>query len=153
MGMNRFQTLYRQAAQELAARVTRELSDEIHAVILYGSVARGEARSQSDIDVLLIARHGDHIRARVAALEEDVDAQHGYSTFLTSIYLTLAELKHLGAEGSRLIMDVLHEGIVLYDDGSFAHVREEILAAGRRNVGRRAVHARERPPHIGRGSC
>lgn len=81
---------------------------------------------------LLLTRHGDHVRARVAALEEEVDAQHGYSTFLTSLSLALAELTHLGAEGSPLIRDVLHEGIVLYDDGSFAHVREDILAAGRR---------------------
>jgi len=126
--MNRLTNLYRRAAHDFAAGVARELRDEIRAVILYGSVARGNADATSDIDVLLITRHGDQIREKVITLADEVDFQNGYKTFLTSIYLTLEEVKRLGAERSPLIMDVLNEGIILYEDGSFSRARDEILA-------------------------
>lgn len=61
--------------QNLRRELARVLGDQLVSVILYGSRARGQARSDSDIDVLVVVRddsdYGDLIRrtsATVAAL-------------------------------------------------------------------------------------
>jgi predicted nucleotidyltransferase len=41
---------------ELKERLTSAYGDRLHAVVLFGSEARGEAGPDSDIDVLRIAR-------------------------------------------------------------------------------------------------
>ena len=139
--MNRLKALYQKVAREFAERVASELDREIQAVVLYGSVARGEAIGESDIDMLIVTPHKDAIRAKVVEIEEDIDSASNYQTFLTSIYLTPEEVCDLASAGSPYMLDVLDQGVVLYDDGSFAGIRETILAARRRDVGRRAPHA------------
>ncbi len=46
--------LYRSAAEEFAHKIVSTLGDVVHCVVLYGSVARKQARSASDTDVLVI---------------------------------------------------------------------------------------------------
>lgn len=129
--MNRTLKLYQTVARELAERVVRELDGEVQAVVLYGSVARGQATAKSDIDILIVTPHGDDIRARVVEIEEELDSKNNYRTFLTSTYFTLEEIKQLARAGSPHILDVINEGVVLYDDGSFSRLRQEILTASR----------------------
>lgn len=45
---------HEQAFEEFAARLTDTCEEKIHEIILYGSVARGEHREWSDVDVLII---------------------------------------------------------------------------------------------------
>jgi len=45
---------YRKAVDEFVERVLDKYSDRIDSIILFGSVARGEAREESDIDILVI---------------------------------------------------------------------------------------------------
>lgn len=45
---------HEQAFEEFSARLTDACGEEIHEIILYGSVARGEHREMSDVDVLII---------------------------------------------------------------------------------------------------
>jgi predicted nucleotidyltransferase len=61
--------------RNLRRELTRVLGDQLVSMILYGSQARGQPRSDSDIDVLVVVRddsdYGDLIRrtsATVAAL-------------------------------------------------------------------------------------
>jgi predicted nucleotidyltransferase len=46
--------VHEQAFEDFGSRMTDELGDNIDRIILYGSVARGEAREQSDVDVLIV---------------------------------------------------------------------------------------------------
>lgn len=45
---------YRKAVDEFVERVLDKYSDRIDSIILFGSVARGEAKEESDIDILVI---------------------------------------------------------------------------------------------------
>ncbi len=45
---------HEQAFEEFSVRLTEECGNDIHEIILYGSVARGEERAFSDVDVLLV---------------------------------------------------------------------------------------------------
>jgi|ETN01SMinimDraft_4_1059930.scaffolds.fasta_scaffold688612_1 predicted nucleotidyltransferase len=47
-------TNYQSVVDTLKDRLLTELRDRIHSIVLFGSVARGEATGDSDIDVLVI---------------------------------------------------------------------------------------------------
>ncbi|MDZ4172584.1 MAG: nucleotidyltransferase domain-containing protein [Methanobacteriaceae archaeon] len=45
---------YKKAVNEFAKRALQKYGDSINSIILFGSVARGEAREDSDIDILVV---------------------------------------------------------------------------------------------------
>ena len=75
MSKRELQTILRSLRRELA----RVLGDQLQSVILYGSQARGHARTDSDIDVLVVVRddsdYGDLIR-RTSATVSALSLQH-----------------------------------------------------------------------------
>jgi len=48
------QKRYQKAVDEFVRRALEKYKDKIDSIILFGSVARGEARENSDIDILVI---------------------------------------------------------------------------------------------------
>ena len=52
--MNQVAITYQQIANEFAQLLERELGDQLTSVVLYGSVARGDASQDSDIDLLIV---------------------------------------------------------------------------------------------------
>jgi len=48
------QKRYRKVVDEFVRRALEKYKDKIDSIILFGSVARGEAREDSDIDILVI---------------------------------------------------------------------------------------------------
>jgi len=55
----RIQKRYRKAVEEFVRRVLERYKDRIESIILFGSVARGEAKENSDIDVLIVVKKED----------------------------------------------------------------------------------------------
>ena len=53
------QKKYRGAVEEFVRRVLERYRDKIDSIILFGSVARGEAKEDSDIDVLIVIKKED----------------------------------------------------------------------------------------------
>ncbi|MDO9626601.1 MAG: nucleotidyltransferase domain-containing protein [Methanobacteriaceae archaeon] len=45
---------YKKAVNEFVKRALQKYGDSINSIILFGSVARGEAREDSDIDILVV---------------------------------------------------------------------------------------------------
>lgn len=67
---------YAAAAKEFATRITTRLKDEVRAIILFGSVARGQADPDSDIDVLVVLKNSSRsLRNKVydTALDVQLD--------------------------------------------------------------------------------
>lgn len=56
---------YRKSVNEFARRALEKYGDKIDSIILFGSVARGEAREESDIDVLIVTKKEDFRLRRV----------------------------------------------------------------------------------------
>jgi len=48
------QAKYKGAVKEFVSRALKRYGDKIDSIILFGSVARGEAKEDSDIDILVI---------------------------------------------------------------------------------------------------
>jgi Predicted nucleotidyltransferases len=53
------QERYEKAVDEFVKRVEKDHLNEIESIVLFGSVARGEAREDSDIDILVITKKED----------------------------------------------------------------------------------------------
>jgi hypothetical protein len=98
---------------EIARRYARALSERlpVRAVVLAGSVARGDFNLWSDVDVLVVA---DHLPARLperlALLS--ADAPGGFQV----IGLTPTELREAVRRRNRLVLDAAAHGVLLAGD-------------------------------------
>lgn len=127
--MLRIQGRWEKALAAFRERVVKELGDRVDAMVVYGSVARGKSREDSDIDVLVVGKDKE-IRTRVSEIGYDVDFENSFETFIATIYLTREEFDHRVRMGSPFILEVLKEGVALYDNGIFKGIREKVLRAG-----------------------
>ena len=121
--------LYRKAAEEFANRVTAALGDQIDSIVLYGSVARGKAKRDSDIDVLVIDPNPGLTREKISEICSDFSYERDYTFFISLAHFSRDEFHKLWQMGSPFIKEVVKEGLVLYDNGTFSRVREQALAA------------------------
>jgi predicted nucleotidyltransferase len=92
----------------LTAVVDEVIDSHVHAVLLFGSVARGEATADSDIDLACIASAQWDGRA---ALEDAVRARLGSRCDVLTF--TRAEFVRLAAEGEPVIAEILRDGVAL----------------------------------------
>jgi predicted nucleotidyltransferase len=120
---------YRKAAEEFAQRVRSALGDQVDSIILYGSVARGEAKRDSDIDILVICQNPEIARRGLSQVRRDFDFERNYAVLISLIDCTSEEFNKLRDIGSPFIQEVLHDGIILYDNGTFAEARERRVRA------------------------
>jgi predicted nucleotidyltransferase len=97
-------------------RVKEHEKDNLSKIILFGSVARGEADKDSDIDVLLILKECFFEKKRAicyisANVERDMDFD--VNAYLQA--LTMSEEEFQGLDFYDLMLSVNREGVVLYD--------------------------------------
>ncbi len=119
---------YKKTLAELTEGLKSELGVSLEAVVLYGSFARGNFHNESDIDILLILKD-KKLGQKASDLAYDFDLKNG--TF-TSIFLAVAqELERYLRHGSPFLENVIEEGKVLYDNGTWARIRGSFTKAGR----------------------
>jgi predicted nucleotidyltransferase len=109
--------------QALQAYVQALAGDpQVLAIVLFGSLARGEATAMSDADVLLIlARSSKPFHVRIP------DYLHGGIGVPMDVFpYTLAEAQRMLDEGTGVVPVALREGIWLLDR---AQVREGLMAS------------------------
>ena len=125
--------------QALADRVVTEyraaLGDDLVAIALFGSVARGQARPDSDLDLYVVTRLPILGDPRLRATWERIDASPEYQTLVAAGYRpTPSPVLHTVDElrcHSWILLDITHHGIVLYDP---VGVLERELNAVRRRM-------------------
>lgn len=94
----------------LADALRRELKAQ--QVILFGSHARGEATTESDIDLLVIAPVPGNFYQRMAQARK-VLRPFRQGRAITPIVLTPEAFERLLREGNAFILSVIHEGVVI----------------------------------------
>lgn len=103
--------LYVEKAQAFAECVIRKLSNS--AILVYGSVSRGDFNEWSDIDVLVITQ--ERIPQRPT---ERLDVIHDCmkeNPLIEPVIITLDELRKLFAKKNPLVIEALKKGIILID--------------------------------------
>jgi predicted nucleotidyltransferase len=116
---------YSTIIEKLLRLLKERFGDDLISVAVYGSVARGDYRNDSDIDLLIIARNLPFsITERIkifdsieTLLEEDIMEQYskGYYMSFSPIMKTPEEAKRF----SPIYMDMTEDAIVIYDKDNF----------------------------------
>jgi predicted nucleotidyltransferase len=87
--------------------------DNLHSVILYGSLARGEETEESDIDLIVVLKEmGDfweEVR-RIDELESSLEEKNSFEILISAIPLSL---KDMGKIVTPLLLNVKKEGVVV----------------------------------------
>ncbi len=98
-------------AKEIAEIVAKKYKPE--KIILFGSVARGEIRKDSDIDLCIIKKTKLPFRKRICKiydLIDNVDSEHG----VEPVIFTPKEFKER-EETNYFIRNILKDGKILYE--------------------------------------
>lgn len=98
--------------------------NKIKCVVVFGSVARGEARKDSDIDIMILTQSkekimGKKLGAFMAGAKEN-------NKIVTCQVFTLQEVQAKIQYGDKLIKEILREGIVIHDPQNyFSNLKNE----------------------------
>lgn len=92
----------------LTAAIRELVAEEVESVLIFGSVARGEAHPDSDVDLAVIAAEGWEGRADLA---EMVYQRLGNQCDV--LVFTRREFLALVADGERVVADILRDGFAL----------------------------------------
>lgn len=125
---NRFEELLR----ALNTKLKEYYGERLVSAVVFGSVGRGVARSDSDVDILIVAeplpdgrlRRVEEFAAVRKALSGRLQSltKEGIHTYLAPVFKTPREVH----AGSLLFLDMIDDGRILYDRGSFwsAYLRD-----------------------------
>jgi uncharacterized protein len=95
--------------RELNEGLASLYGDRLERLVLYGSQARGEARSDSDIDVLIVLRGtllvGEEIR-RTVPITAEISLRH--NVFISCAYASVDRYEH---DDEPLLINVRREGV------------------------------------------
>lgn len=121
--------------------------DKILSFALFGSVARGEASSESDVDILIVHREIDFDPVKELVkiffkLKEDAEYERlrkqGLKLDPYPIFMTEKELW----ENPLILLDVLDHGIIIYDTGVLKN-RLEALKRRLKDLGSKKVYLKD----------
>jgi len=99
----------KKALQEFIKTAKQKHGNKIKQIILFGSLARGEATEESDIDVLIVGN---------VTLDELIDISFPlllkYGVYISPHVITARHLSYLEKEGYGFIKNVKKEGKIIY---------------------------------------
>jgi predicted nucleotidyltransferase len=93
---------------EMLTRVVREAAPDVEAVIVFGSVARGEARADSDIDLVVIAPEAWDGRAD---LQQQVLERLGNDCDV--LHLTREDVARAPKDREPVVAEILRDGLAV----------------------------------------
>lgn len=100
------------AATEFSAALRQRYGDDVLAVRLFGSYARGEATEDSDVDISVVLVSMDTRRRRdVIDLATDIGLRH--ELVLSPMAFDEPTYRKRQRQERPLVMDIEHEGLVL----------------------------------------
>ncbi|QJA06247.1 nucleotidyltransferase domain-containing protein [Thermosulfurimonas marina] len=140
-----YREFYRRVLEDLCERLKEFYGPRLVSVAVFGSVARGTFRPDSDIDLLVVARALPRGRRRrveefISGVEEPLEriwAERGqpYLPEITPLIKTPEEVRL----GSPVFLDMTEEALILYDPEGFLQeyledLRRKLKALGARRV-------------------
>ena len=134
---------FKALADRVVAEYRAALGDDLVAIALFGSVARGQARPDSDLDLYVVTRRPSLADPRLRAMWQRIDASPEYKALVSAGYRpTPSPVPHTVDDLLRhpwILLDITHHGIVIYDPESLLErelnaVRRRMAELGSRRV-------------------
>ncbi len=101
---------YKTYIEHFLSKLNEELGPELISVALFGSIARGAGRPESDIDLLIVVK-GDRIKNFKKYIKVKMDVEGELPPYFSSIFTTEDRLR----KNPLILLDILYEGKILYD--------------------------------------
>ena len=101
---------YRESVNEFVRGALEKYGDKIDIIILFGSVARGEAKEDSDVDILVI---GDVSLEELINISFPILLEHG--KLISAKNMKREHFDFLVREGYSFARNILREGVILYE--------------------------------------
>jgi len=125
----------------------RTLNDNLVSVVLFGSVARGEAKEGSDVDILVVAKDFKTFKGRFEIfnkIENDLRASKEYQelkerklgTLISPIPHTPEEIK----KKPPILLDLVTDGVILHDANDFMKNQIKDLKNKLEEIGAKKVY-------------
>lgn len=145
MSLERIREPYRSLLEKLVELLSTSLGDKLVSVVVYGSVARGSARKDSDVDVLIIAESLPKSRMRRQQLFLEVENKlepvidglwnMGFYVDFSPVILSVEEASRIRP----IYLDMVEDSVILYDkDGFFNNIisrlREKLRELGSKRI-------------------
>ncbi len=145
IGYETYQELLRVVLERLRAKFGK---GKILSLAVFGSVARGEATSRSDIDILVVHKQVSFNPVRrFTELLIELRESEEYKKFISvglfpapyPVFTTEEEL----SENPLILLDLLDEGIILYDRKDFLRRKLEKLELRLKQLGSKRVELKD----------
>lgn len=129
-------TTYDQLLKRFLYLLREEYKDEIISVVLYGSVARGEAKPNSDLDLILViedplSSYEKSTKRLILKVENSLkDGEEFRNLVKSGFYPDLRPIILSRSEASMnryIFLDLIEDAIILFDRNNFFKERLEIL--------------------------
>lgn len=141
---------YKPLLDAFVERLKRKLGEQLVSAVLYGSVARGTARPDSDIDVLVVIEKEDKKRSGEKLVREvgwrlswtragRAACKRGLEGSVSTIVFTRAEAD----QNHYLYLDMTREAILLFDRNDFFKTRLKKMKARMRELGSKRIWLRD----------
>jgi uncharacterized protein len=125
MAMNLTRT-DKETLREIKQQLVKELGNDLDSLILYGSLARRDLHSESDIDILMILED-KNLEDKAFGKIYDIDLKN--STYTTLFTATTQEIEQYLRSGSPFLEEIFKEGEILYDNGTWEKIRGNLTRA------------------------
>ncbi len=122
--MVRAQARNEEASREFTRRLV-EKCPAVQAIILYGSVARGEANEDSDIDLLVLVDIDSRV-LQEEALTIAIEIGDEFEVFVQEIVERVSDFRSRAVEGYPWQRTIARMGWPLFDRGVFARIKEAL---------------------------
>ncbi len=126
---------YVKLIEEYCSAIKNHFRDRLISICLFGSVARGEAKPDSDIDILIVAdalptdigiriKETNYIHEHLKKSEAYISLRKSnVSGLISDVFFIPEEIKR----HPPILLDVIDDGIALYDRNSFLSNELKIL--------------------------
>ncbi len=145
------QNEYRDVTEEYARRVKGFFGNRLVSICFFGSVTRGDATPESDIDALVIVEGlprdvGMRVR-ETAPIHQALKRSEAYrklralrrSAFVSEVFLTPAEAR----SHPPILLDLTQDAVVVHDSGGFLEGVLEDMRVKLKQLGAKRVSAKK----------